>query len=133
MSSANIPKIRKRLSELNILCVGRDIIYGLNKIKCHQKTKETFEHFIIKAAIGKCAMKLDDNIISEYELPTGGSIDILHIKQNSTIAYEIEGGPTRHYRDIEGVDQIDISLQKMPQDVKDAIKKLEDWATLWIV
>ena len=123
----NYYEVCHRLSTKGLLCEGRDLKYGLNKVRSHQHRQETMAHFIIKAVVAKLAMAKGDNIVTEHELSQGGSIDVLQLKRRSEVAYEVESGSSKHSRNFPpGVDQIDIKISELPKEVLDAIKVLEN-------
>jgi hypothetical protein len=115
-----------------ILNTGRNIEYGLNKIRRHNKN-ETTEHFMSKAMLSFLLMNKGSGIITEAETNNGRCIDILQFTENMNfVGYEIESAGNEK-KDVEGVDIVEIKLENMPEAAKKGLEELEKWLTQYMV
>jgi len=108
--------------------------YGWKKIRPHQYKRETFEHFVSKACLGKLILNLGDGLFTEYEYPNCNVIDVLQIKKRTKelIGYQIETGYFKE-KEFYNTDVIVINLKKAPKPVLDAFDILKDYFGRFVV
>ena len=111
----------------------RGILYlpeHINTLKMH--VNETLDHWLTKAIVFRLLRRMKHDVVTEFEITGMGVGDILDLTAN--VQYEIE--TTSYPKYIQdrakqyirlGVDVIVIPLKKLPNDLKNREKALEDW------
>lgn len=131
----NFRKGLKILAEKNIAPVmasNRFLHYGWKKVRSHQFKFESFQHFIAKACVGKLIMSLGDGMVTEYVYPNCDKIDVLQIKKDSLIGYEIiYGGGAKE--DFHNTDVMVIDLKKAPKEVLESFKILKQYFSKFVI
>lgn len=122
-------KLKHTLLKKGISGEKRDILYGYNRIRFHNRY-ETLPHFLTKALLGFLIFKKSDGMISEFELKTGEIADIFQTKKNGElIFYEIESLKEKP----KTYAQVTIKLKDMPKEVKDGLIAFKKWIEKYIV
>jgi len=111
----------------------RGILYlpeHVNTLKMH--VNETLDHWLTKAIVFRLLRRMKHDVVSEFEITGMGVGDILDL--TNSIQYEIETTSYPKYIHDRakqyirlGVDLIVIPLKKLPKNIKDREKALEDW------
>ena len=111
----------------------RGILYlpeHVNTLKMH--TKETIDHWITKALVFRLLRNMKHNVVTEFEITGMGVGDIFDLTTSTQYEIETTSYP-KYIRDRAkqyiriGVDVIVIPLKKLPADIKERCKALEDW------
>jgi len=127
MDCKEVYAILRRKNKIGVLAERRSILYGLNKVRYHNR-KESLEHFIAKALLTHIIFSKGDGVISEIYMANGRCIDVLKINhQGELIGYEIETDGNFNKEDVEGVDLFEIDLRKMPHKAKEGLEIFKKW------
>jgi hypothetical protein len=124
--------IMRNYSHSHSLNTGRNPVYGINKVRFHNKY-ETLEHFMAKALISMLIIRKEKGIITEAELRNGRVIDILQFnRKGEMVGYEINSGKPEKI-EADGIDIVDIPLERMPEKSREGLKELEKWLVNYII
>jgi hypothetical protein len=111
----------------------RGIIYqpqDINSLRLH--STETLEHWVTKAIVFRLLRKLKHDVVTEFEVTGMGVGDVFDL--TTSVQYEIE--TTSYNKFVQrkrenftraGVEVIVIPLAKLPKDLKERKKVLEEW------
>jgi len=99
--------------------------YGYNKVRMQSKY-ESFDHFIVKATLAKLIYNMGDGLVTEWVLPNADKVDVLQVKKNSIIGYEIYK-THRPTRTCNSIDWIEVDINSCPKTVKQAINVLKTY------
>jgi hypothetical protein len=131
----------RNLQEVNILKKIKDnwilnrrgevyLDEDINKLKMF--TKESLDHWIVKALTFYILRKMKHDVVTEFEITGLGQGDLLDLTTNTQ--YEIETVNNRNYhkRRVEqyrrvGVDVVVIPTNKLPIDIKVKIKAIKQY------
>jgi hypothetical protein len=125
----NFEKTLLILTEKNILPERRKIGYSFRKVRTHSKN-ETVEHFLTKSLISFLISKTKDSFLTEYEYPNSNRVDVLQVKTDKTlVGYQIESNSYPDYDEKYFPNTLIsvIELKKLPENVKNSFKILEDY------
>ena len=111
----------------------RGILYlpeHVNTLKMH--VNETLEHWITKALVFRLLRKMKHEVVTEFEITGMGVGDVFDLTASRQYEVETKNTPKyirdrlEQYKRID-VDVIVIPLAKLPKDIKELEKALEDW------
>jgi len=126
MDCKDVYAILRKNNKEKIFAERRNIRYGLNKVRYHNR-QESLEHFIAKAVATHIIFGKGNGVISEVYMIDGRCIDVLEINQKrELIGYEFENEKFDKSA-VEGVDIFEVKLKNMPQLAKNGLKCLENW------
>jgi len=129
----NYLELQRRLNDANLLIANRDFKYGLDRLRPHSRgAHETMSHFMAKAMLFKMIYDKKDGVLTEHECPNGRVIDILQIKNQSIIGYEIENSKFDK-SDVDNVDLIVVDLRKFPTEFFAAIEVIKNNLEAWVI
>lgn len=111
----------------------RGILYlneHVNTLKMHWN--ETLDHWITKAIVFRLLRKMKHDVVTEFEITGMGVGDVFDLTASRQYEVETKNTPKyirdrlEQYKRID-VDVIVIPLAKLPNDIKEREKALEDW------
>lgn len=111
----------------------RGILYlneHVNTLKMH--VNETLDHWITKAIVFRLLRKMKHDVVTEFEITGMGVGDVFDLTASRQYEVETKNTPKyirdrlEQYKRID-VDVIVIPLAKLPKDIKELEKALEDW------
>ena len=120
MTFGKYSKVRNVLMAKEMLPTGANIKYGLNKVRSHNHMRENFKHFVVKAMVAKILLLRGYDVITEHELPNCKVVDVIGVKDNDVISYEI----TDTHASL-GTDSFEININKFPKEVRKAFNVLK--------
>lgn len=109
----------------------KSLMYGLNKVRFHNRM-ESFSHFLTKCVLAKLIFNQKDGIITEYEYPDCKVMDVLQVKKDEIIGYQVETNSFEEKK-FYNTSVLIVDLRKCPKEVEDAFKTLKNYFKEFIV